>query len=228
MLYAIWQIRSAYGYVPFELLLFLLISYAIVIFVMLPVHELAHAFVAVKLGDNTPRWCGRLRFQPLAHLDPWGTVLLVLFGFGYAKPVPVNPRNFSRPKRDMALTALAGPVANLLIALAALLLFRMLQLTGVGTAVSLYAGVVLINVVATVSLNLAVFNLLPVPPLDGSRIFSSILPSRWSYYMDQYQQYCSLAVMILIATGALNTPIEWLTHYLGGILCAVVGLPNYF
>ncbi|MBP3435356.1 MAG: site-2 protease family protein [Clostridia bacterium] len=213
---------------PFWMLMLIIFSYAILIFVMLPVHEMAHAFVAVKLGDNTPRWHGRLRFNPLAHLDLWGTLLLVVFGFGYAKPVPVNPRNFARPKRDMALTALAGPLSNVLIALVALLLFRMVQLANASYIIELYAGLVLVDIIAGVSLSLAVFNLLPVPPLDGSRIFAAILPSRWTYYMNQYQQYFTIGVMFLIATGALNVPLGFLVHYLGGILCAIVGLPNYF
>lgn len=213
---------------PFWMLLLVIFSYAVLIFVLLPVHEMAHAFVAVKLGDNTPRWHGRLRFNPLAHLDVWGSLLLVMFGFGYAKPVPVNPRNFARPKRDMALTALAGPLSNVLVALAALLLFRMVQLANVSVIVEACAGVVLVNTIAGVSLGLAVFNLIPLPPLDGSRIFASILPSRWTFYMNQYQQYFAIGLMFLIATGMLDVPLSFLVHYLGGILCAIVGLPNYF
>ncbi len=225
MLYTI--LRSG-GTMPFWQLLLIVFSYAVLIFVLLPIHEIAHAFTAVKLGDNTPRWHGRLRFNPLAHLDLWGSLLLVLFGFGYAKPVPVNPRNFANPKRDMALTALAGPLSNILLALAALLLFRMIQLANFIYIVEICAGIMLVDVIASVSLSLAVFNLLPVPPLDGSRIFAAILPARWSFYMNQYQQYFTIGVMFLIATGALSVPINFLVHYIGGILCAIVGLPNYF
>ncbi len=224
----IYTILNSRGSMSFEMLLLLLFGYAVLLFVMLPLHELAHAFVAVKLGDYTPRWHGRLRFNPFVHLDVWGTVLLVLFGFGYAKPVPVNPRNFAKPKRDMALTALAGPMCNVLIALTALILYRVILLFNVPPMVQLYAGIVLVNVVANVSLCLAVFNLLPIPPLDGSRIFAAVLPSRWTYYMNQYQQYISIGLMFVIATGALNKPLGILVHYLGGLLCLIVGLPNYF
>ena len=112
--------------------------------------------------------------------------------------------------------------------IAALLLFRMVQLANVSYIAEIYAGLVLVDIIAGVSLSLAVFNLLPIPPLDGSRIFAAVLPSRWTFYMNQYQQYFTIGVMFLIATGALNRPLAFLVHYLGGILCAIVGLPNYF
>ena len=116
-------IRNA-QHMEFWQLLLILFGYVVLILVMLPVHELAHAFVANKLGDDTARWHGRLTANPFAHLDLWGTLMLFVFGFGYARPVPVNPRNFRNPKRDMALVALAGPVSNLLMAAISLLLYR--------------------------------------------------------------------------------------------------------
>ncbi len=201
----------------------LVVSYALILFVMLPVHEMAHAYTAVKLGDNTSRWHGRLSFNPLRHLDIIGTALLVLFGFGYAKPVPVNPRNFSRPKRDMALTALAGPVSNILLALISFFLIRVILSTGVAYGFGWYVCYALF-ICATVNLNLAVFNLLPIPPLDGSRIFSAFLPSRWVYYMEQYRQYLTIALFFLIATDVLDKPLMLLTDGLATALCALTGL----
>lgn len=110
----------------FEDIVFMLLGYAVVIFVALPFHEMAHAFAADRLGDHTAKWNGRLTMNPLKHLDVLGTVMICLCGFGYAKPVPVNPYNFKHPKRDMALTALAGPLSNLLMAALSLAIFRVL------------------------------------------------------------------------------------------------------
>ncbi len=205
-----------------------LVSYAALIFVMLPIHELAHAFVADKLGDNTARWHGRLRFNPLAHLDTWGTVMLLLFGFGYARPVPVNPRNFRNPKRDMALVALAGPVSNLLLAAISLGLFRLVLLLPLTETAFNIAWIVLINVFASVNLGLAVFNLLPVPPLDGSRILGLFLPDRVMYTMEQHSRQITWIVMALLFMGKLDTVLDFLRGLLGGALCALFGLPNFF
>lgn len=225
MLYSIWQ---SGGRMSFLSLLLTIISYAALVLVMLPVHELAHAWIATRLGDDTPRWHGRLTLNPLKHLDMIGTLTLVLFGIGYAKAVPVNPRNFSRPKRDMALTALAGPVSNLLMALLSLLLFRIVRLIAVNEQIVAFAGVMLVSVFASVNLNLAVFNLLPIPPLDGFRIFGAILPARWTFYLERYHEYLRWGVLLLIATGALRVPLNMLASFLGGLLCTIVGLPNYF
>ncbi len=206
----------------FELLI-LLVSYVLLVLVMLPVHELAHAFVATKLGDDTPRWHGRLTFNPFAHLDLWGTMMLVLFGFGYAKPVPINPRNFRNPRRDMALVALAGPVSNLLMASVVLLLFRVLKLLPVTSGAVLMIGATLVNIVVPINIGLAVFNLLPIPPLDGSRIFSAFLPSRWAFWMAQHEQQIRLILIVLLATGALSTPINFLSKRVYQILLKVCG-----
>ena len=225
MLYSILQSN---GQMSFIELVLLLVSYAALILVQLPVHEFAHAWAAVRLGDSTPRWHGRLSLNPLRHLDLWGTVLIVLFGFGYARPVPVNPRNFSNPKRDMALTALAGPASNLLMALLSLVLFRVVLLVTDSITVAVIARIVLVNVFASVNLSLAVFNLLPIPPLDGYRIFGALLPARWTFYMDQYHQYFRLGIILLIATGALSTPLRFLIGFFGNLLCTIVGLPRFF
>ncbi len=213
---------------PFWQLLLLIFGYAALVFVMLPVHELAHAWAATRLGDDTPRWHGRLSFNPLKHLDPIGTVMLVLFGFGYARPVPINPRNFSNPKRDTALTALAGPASNVLMALLSLLLFRMAQLATGNKILLAYAGVMLVSVFARINLQLAVFNLLPIPPLDGSRIFSAVLPARVTWFLDRYHEHLRIVVLVLIVSGALDAPIDWLATLLGNLLCTIVGLPNQF
>ncbi len=224
-------------------IVFLLGSYAVLIFVMLPFHEFAHAFVATKLGDNTARWNGRLTLNPLRHLDVLGTVMLVLVGFGYAKPVPVNPFNFRKPKRDMMLTALAGPLSNILLAVVSVGLFRLLMLfTGVsiyteGTTLYIsgndlmcniaeYAYIIFIDVFASINVGLAAFNLLPIPPLDGSRIFGAILPDKWVYTMERYQTYISCGMLILLFSGMLDLPLALLRHGVGFLICGMFGMPN--
>ncbi len=213
-------INGGYGW--FELLMSI-VGYIVLVLIMLPVHELAHAWVATKLGDDTPRWHGRLTFNPFAHLDVWGTLMLVLFGFGYAKPVPVNPRNFRNPRRDMALVALAGPLSNLLMAVLVLLLFRLLLFIPALSDTVFIIAMMLVNLFVPINIGLAVFNLLPIPPLDGSRIFSAILPSRWAFWMAQHEHQIRILLIILLATGALSKPITFVSGYVYQILLKVCG-----
>lgn len=213
-------INGGYGF--FDLLM-AIVGYVVLVLIMLPVHELAHAFVAVKLGDNTPRWHGRLTINPFAHLDVWGTLMLVLCGFGYAKPVPVNPRNFRNPRRDMALVALAGPLSNLSMAMVVLIVFRLLLcIPSLSNTVFLIATM-LVNIFVPINIGLAVFNLLPIPPLDGSRIFSAILPSRWAFWMAQHEQQIRMLLFVLLVTGALSTPLNFLANKVTQILLKVCG-----
>ena len=219
----------------------LLVSYAVLIFVTMPVHEFAHAFAAYKLGDTTAKWNGRLTLNPFKHLDTFGTLMMVLFGFGYARPVPVNPGNFRNPKKGMALTALAGPVSNLLMAVLALVLFRIVCLvtgedvrdggfyvTEQNETVFHYAFLILVDVFAGINLSLAVFNLLPIPPLDGSRLFEALLPNRWVYAMERYQQYFLIGLMAAIFLGALDVPLAILRSGFGFLVCTLLGMPNVF
>ena len=237
MLRSLYSLISGGDYISAAILL---LSYAALIFLMLPVHEWAHAFAAHKLGDDTARWNGRLTLNPLKHLDVFGTVMLLLCGFGYARPVPVNPNNFRRPKRDMALTALAGPVSNLLMAALSLAVFRLLLfLTGSTIVVDAYHVrfdsefiyymlVMLVEVFAGINITLAAFNLLPLYPLDGSRIFAAILPDSWTRWMERNQQYVMLAMIVLLFSGALSVPLHYLQVGVGWLLCTPLGLPNYF
>lgn len=235
MLYALWNSR---GHLSFLDILLTLVSYAVVLFIMLPVHEWAHAFAAHKLGDNTAKWNGRMTLNPLKHLDVFGAIMILTVGIGYAKPVPVNPYNFRKPKRDMALTALAGPVSNLLMAALSVAIFRVvILLTGsVITPAGIYLGnnlaqaayMVLINVFAGVNIGLAVFNLLPIPPLDGSRILGLILPDHILYKMERYSQYITIGIFALLLLGVLDVPLYYLRHWVGGLLCLLFGMPNLF
>lgn len=195
------------GSFSLETLFFTFLSYAMVILLALPVHELAHGYVADRMGDHTARWNGRLTMNPFAHLDLMGTLMIFLFGFGYAKPVPVNPRNFRNYKTGMALTALAGPASNLLMAFLSLLILRLFYLF-LPAGLALNIAYIFFRRFALINVSLAVFNLLPIPPLDGFRIVANVLPPKWSYFVDRYQMYITLVVMALAFSGVLFWPIS--------------------
>lgn len=193
-------------------LLFMLVGYMILVLLILPFHEFAHAFVAHKCGDDTAKWHGRMTLNPFAHLDLFGTVMLVLCGIGYAKPVPVNARNFRHYKRDMILVALAGPASNLLMAIVAAGIYKICTLVIVSRAALTICNLVLIQIIMSVNISLAVFNLLPIPPLDGSRLWSTLLPGRWAYTLERYSRQITLVLFVLLLTGVLDRPLALLNN----------------
>ena len=167
-------------------------------------HELSHGLTAYRLGDPTARTAGRLTLNPLAHLDLVGTVMFLVVGFGWAKPVPVNPFYFRRPSRDMALVSAAGPGANFAAAIIFGLLLRLLDRLAPGfdtpsVAVSLK---LLFAMIAYISLALGLFNLIPIPPLDGSHILEEVLPERWR---PAYQSIAPLGPMLMVLVFVLPT-----------------------
>ncbi len=201
-------------------------SIAFVVFCATPLHEFAHALIAVKLGDDTPRLRGRLTINPMAHIDKRGALMIFLFGFGYAKPVEVRMRRFKKPKRDMALVALAGPVSNILQSLVLLFIYNALYHFGSanGNILMSYMGLFFFYA-AVINVNLAVFNLLPIPPLDGSRLMTALLPAKYYYKIMQYERYIMIGLFVLLFTGILSTPLSFLSGAVLSLLDAVASIP---
>ncbi|MCD6363322.1 MAG: site-2 protease family protein [Synergistetes bacterium] len=174
----------------------LLLSFPAVL-IALSFHEFAHAWVADKLGDPTPRYTGRLTLNPLAHLDILGTIMLLFFRFGWAKPVIVNPSNFRKPSRDMALVAIAGPTMNFILAFFFALPFRFGLHLGWATE-RFFFNALIINIA------LMVFNLIPLPPLDGSRIIGFFLPPKIELYYRRIERYGMIILLVLIWFGVVR------------------------
>lgn len=184
-----------------------------VLFLAFPVHECAHALAAYALGDRTAKWQGRLTLNPLKHLDAMGTICLLLFRFGWAKPVPVNPNNFKNPRVGMALTSIAGPLSNLLMAFVSLALLRfavdpsVAQTTGGVSSTTLNVLVQLLTVSAQINVGLFIFNLIPVPPLDGSRVLMLFLSRGAEEALYRYEGMIQMVLMGVLFLGFLSAPL---------------------
>ncbi|MEG2087403.1 MAG: site-2 protease family protein [Angelakisella sp.] len=208
---------------------FELLVRAIVLLTAIPIHEFAHAFVADKLGDPTARNLGRLTINPLAHLDLFGSLLMLLTGFGWAKPVPVSAGNFKNVKRDMAITSLAGPVSNLLLALLSMVAFKGILLLGsVGVLEGIspnvvYAMTQMLLIMLSINISLALFNLLPVPPLDGSRLLTALLPYKLYYGVMKYERIIMAVLFVGLLTGVLSVPLNAASHWMLGALDFLTG-----
>jgi Zn-dependent protease len=193
-------------------------------------HEVAHGWIAKKCGDNTAFLLGRLTLNPIKHIDPLGTIiipgLLLLTGtgfiFGWAKPVPVDARNFKNPRRDMALVAFAGPLANLLMAIAWALIARL----GVVIGVEVISLPLIYTGIAGISINLvlALINLLPIPPLDGSRILSGMLPPKWAWQYNRLERFGFIILLLLLYSGILSALLAYPMYVTQKLFFSIAGL----
>ena len=204
-------------------LLTLLISAAVAL-LCITLHELSNGFVAWRLGDPTAKNAGRLTLNPIKHLDLFGLLMMLIAKVGWAKPVPVDMRYFKHPKQGMALTALAGPAANFLTALAATaiasLIYHIAPLYPVWVAV-----LCLLSNLALLGVGMGLFNLIPISPLDGSKILFALLPDRAYYTILRYEKYVMGVLIVLVLLGAFDRPLSFLMlHILQGF-CAVTGMP---
>jgi len=175
---------------------------AAAVLLVLAIHEYAHAAVAVRLGDLRPKLDGRLTLNPFVHLDLIGTLMLLFFGFGWAKPVMVDPTQFKNPRRDMMWVALAGPVANILLALVMARSYP--YLAALLPMPWLWAVRNFFQVTISLNIWLAVFNMLPLPPLDGSKVLAGIVPRRWAYKLYRLETYGTVILLFLVVSGLVG------------------------
>jgi len=189
-----------------------ILIYAIPILFAITVHEVAHGWVASKLGDQTAKMMGRLTLNPIKHIDPMGTILVPAicvyiggFIFGWARPVPVNWRNLDNPKRDMAWVAAAGPGANLLMVIIWAVLAKIIFLSGAEPQGPLLALIEMCNAGIMVNAFLMILNMFPIPPLDGSRVMSALLPPAMAYKYNQLEPYGLIIILVLLVTKVLWT-----------------------
>ena len=182
-------------------------------------HELCHGLAALALGDPTAKRMGRLSLNPIRHIDPVGLVLLLVARFGWAKPVPIDPRYFKNPKAGMAVTALAGPVGNVVLAAVATVLWTVCYHFGwISGAAWLMTAADFFYYMIYLSVGLAVFNLLPIPPLDGSKVLAAVLPPKLYWKLMRYERYGMALLAVLLMTGALDGPLDAMRGVLLGLM----------
>lgn len=181
--------------------------------ICITLHELSHGFVAYKLGDSTAKNMGRLTLNPIKHIDIVGLIMMVVFKFGWAKPVPVDMRNFRHPKRGMAVTALAGPVSNVIICCVVLFIYGLIFAPCKLSGSEFWTDVLdMVYITAYLSLALAIFNLIPVPPLDGSKVLFSLMSDENYLKLMRYERYGMLIMLALVATDVLGAPLQTITN----------------
>ncbi|MBE6718544.1 MAG: site-2 protease family protein [Ruminococcaceae bacterium] len=209
-----------------------------IVLLALSCHEYAHGYAAYKMGDSTARNFGRLTLNPVKHLDVMGTVCMFLFGFGWAKPVPINARNFDNPRKGMAVTAFAGPLSNVLLSFLGLILYNVTILIFTTTGLFFNSSEFVFNIFTvlltflsmfhSLNLSLAIFNLIPIPPLDGSRIALLFLPDRLYFKVMKYEQIIQLILLICLFIGLLDGPLTFLITGLSSgmqkIIDIIIGL----
>lgn len=197
---------------------------ALVLFTAVPVHECAHAWVAEKMGDDTGRKQGRITLNPFVHLTLWGSLMMILVGFGWGKPVMVDSRNFKNPKKGMVLTSLAGPASNFIMAFLSMIVYKVLAFLSFAKDSSTLDMMATVFVYITlINISLAVFNFLPIPPLDGSKIFNAILPEKWYFTIMKYENFIFIALIILVYSGLLDAPLSFLQDKVIDVMLFLTG-----
>ena len=191
------------------------------IVIAMVVHEYAHARVAYALGDYTPRLQGRLTLNPAAHVDPIGLVMLFIVHFGWAKPVQINPMNFSNPRRDDILVSLAGPASNLITSFIALIILILLAKMDFPFSEGV---LVVFNLIIIYNINFAIFNMLPIPPLDGSHILRNLLPYEMARAYEQLERYSFIFLIIILATPVLSYVFVPMQRFIYGIFQGIVNI----
>lgn len=185
------------------------------------IHEYSHARVAYALGDYTPRMQGRLTLNPAAHVDPIGLLMLFVAHFGWAKPVQINPMNFSNPRRDDILVSLAGPASNLIVAFIALIILVLMAKFDFPLSEGL---LVVFNLIIIYNINFAIFNMLPIPPLDGSHILRNLLPYELARAYEGLERYSFIFLILIIATPILHYVFVPLQRFIFGIFQSIVNI----
>lgn len=200
--------------------LYLLVIRLIVALIALPIHECAHGYAAYRMGDYTAKRQGRLTLNPLAHFDPIGTIAIILFGFGWAKPVPINPLNFENPKKGMMISSLAGPMSNIGLAFISMVLYKLSYLPVYMGASGAFISTVqtFLLYMITINITLGVFNLIPIPPLDGSRIATYFLPQHIYFKIMQYENIIFIGLMVALWFGILDGPINFVSSSLMSVI----------
>lgn len=204
---------------PYQIVVYLL--RALVVLIAIPFHEAAHALVSHWQGDDTAVRAGRLSLNPLRHFDPLGALCMLIGGVGWAKPVGVNPRNYKNPKVGMAISAAAGPISNFLLAWVSMILYKCVIYSGLGGLVP--ALMLFLYDMVAMNLSLGVFNLIPVPPFDGSRIVLLFLPQRLYFKAMQYERQIMLIVLLLVFFGLLNRPLSIVVNFMWELLVGLTG-----
>lgn len=206
-----------------SLLIIIVLSRMFVVLCCMPVHEMAHAYAAYKCGDDTAKLKGRLTINPFAHLDLIGTLMILFFGIGYANPVPVNPARLKHPRKNMALISFAGPLANIIMSFIFIFLTYFFMFIAPTNNV-IYMVASFFSYAAQVNVTLAVFNLIPIPPLDGSKILTAVLPDKIYFSLMRYERYIMIGLFVLLFLGVLNGPITWLSNILLNIISFIPSL----
>ena len=189
------------------------------------IHEYAHGWISYKLGDPTAKQAGRLTLNPLKHLDPVGVLCMLFFHVGWAKPVPINPWYYKNKKKGIIAVSLAGPLVNFIFAFAMLFVEGLLMKYGIYVSTVGWFFYQLCYYSAIINIGLGLFNLIPIPPLDGSRILQLLIPAKYYYKFLQYERYIVLVVFVLIMTGVLSTPLSYISSLIINLFSNIASLP---